>query len=181
VGPNESERQTDVMFQGAGALGDDASLTIGPRGTVDFDYDVVSGGALSIEDGGVLTLDQRIEFAEIDLSGTGLSPGTYDCSALSTAGFGMMFVDGAGVVVASGGSVSECACPGNLTGDGQIDLEDLQAVAGILLQAGSPFVVPVGKGHCGDINGDLQIDLEDLQAMAGILLNAGSPFVVPCP
>ena len=74
-----------------------------------------------------------------------------------------------------------CPCPGNLNGDGQVDLEDLQALAGILLDAGSPFVVAVGEGHCGDINGDLQVDLEDLQAVAGILLDAGSPFVVPCP
>jgi len=53
-------------------------------------------------------------------------------------------------------------------------------VAGILLQAGSPFVVPVEEGHCGNMNDDLQIDLEDLQAVAGILLDAGSPFIVPC-
>jgi len=74
-----------------------------------------------------------------------------------------------------------CACPGDLNDDAQIDLEDLQALAGILLDAGSPFVVAVGEGHCGDINTDLQVDLEDLQAVAGILLDAGSPFVVPCP
>ena len=73
-----------------------------------------------------------------------------------------------------------CLCPGNLNDDDQIDLEDLQAVAGILLQAGSPFIVEVGAGHCGNMNDDLQIDLEDLQAVAGILLQAGSPFVVPC-
>jgi len=73
-----------------------------------------------------------------------------------------------------------CACPGDLNDDGQIDLEDLQAVAGILLDAGSPFIVPVEEGDCGDLNTDLQLDLEDLQAVAGILLQAGSPFVVPC-
>ena len=73
-----------------------------------------------------------------------------------------------------------CPCPGNLNADQQVDLEDLQALAGILLDAGSPFVVPVGQGHCGDLNTDLQLDLEDLQAVAGILLQAGSPFVVPC-
>jgi len=78
----------------------------------------------------------------------------------------------------------DCPCPGDVSpppaGDGQIDLEDLQAVAGILLQAGPPFVVPVGQGDCGDVNTDLQLDLEDLQAVAAILLNAGPPFVVPC-
>ena len=31
---------------------------------------------------------------------------------------------------------------GDLNSDEQIDLDDLQAVAGILLEAGSPFVVP---------------------------------------
>jgi len=73
-----------------------------------------------------------------------------------------------------------CPCPGDLNADTQVDLEDLQAVAGILLNAGSPFIVPVGEGHCGDLNNDLQIDLEDLQAVAGILLDAGSPFIVQC-
>jgi len=40
-----------------------------------------------------------------------------------------------------GGSTAGCPCPGNLNTDDQIDLEDLQAVAGILLDAGSPFIV----------------------------------------
>ena len=77
-------------------------------------------------------------------------------------------------------SASGCACQGDLNDDEQVDLEDLQAVAGILLQAGSPFIVPVEPGHCGNMNDDLQIDLEDLQAVAGILLQAGSPFIVQC-
>jgi len=76
--------------------------------------------------------------------------------------------------------VKGCTCLGDLNADSQIDLEDLQAVAGILLEAGSPFVVPVEPGHCGNLNDDEQIDLEDLQALAGILLDAGSPFIVPC-
>ena len=74
-----------------------------------------------------------------------------------------------------------CSCYGNLNGDTQIDLEDLQSVAGILLDAGAPFIVPVEAGYCGDLNNDEQIDLEDLQAVADILLGAGSPFIVPCP
>jgi len=75
----------------------------------------------------------------------------------------------------------ECPCIGDLNADEQVDLEDLQGLAGFLLDAGSPFVVPVEAGHCGDLNSDLQLDLEDLQGVAGILLQAGSPFVVPCP
>ena len=77
-------------------------------------------------------------------------------------------------------SQTACPCPGDLNADQQIDLEDLQAIAGILLKAGPPFVVEVEAGHCGNMNDDLQIDLEDLQAVAGILLQAGSPFVVDC-
>ncbi len=73
-----------------------------------------------------------------------------------------------------------CACLADLNEDEQIDLEDLQALAGILLEAGSPFVVEVEPGHCADLNVDEQIDLEDLQAVAGILLDAGSPFVAQC-
>ena len=74
-----------------------------------------------------------------------------------------------------------CQCSGDLNSDGQVDLEDLQAVADILLGAGSPFIVPVEAGHCGNINNDEQIDLEDLQAVADILLAAGSPFIAQCP
>ena len=76
---------------------------------------------------------------------------------------------------------SGCACPGDLNGDDQIDLEDLQAVAGVLLGVGSPFVAPIPPAPlCAELTGDPQVDLEDLQAVAGILLNAGSPFVVLC-
>ena len=74
-----------------------------------------------------------------------------------------------------------CPCPGNVNRDMQVDLDDLQGVAETLLEAGSPFVVPVGEGDCGDTNADGQIDLDDLQAVADILLAAGSPFVVACP
>ena len=35
----------------------------------------------------------------------------------------------------------ECTCKGDMNDDDQIDLDDLQALAGILLNAGSPFVV----------------------------------------
>ena len=91
---------------------------------------------------------------------------------------GYLYIDD--ISVCSSGADAGCACPGDLNDDGQIDLEDLQAVAGILLDAGSPFVVGVEEGHCGDLNTDVQLDLEDLQAVAGILLQAGSPFIVPC-
>jgi len=37
--------------------------------------------------------------------------------------------------------VVECPCKGDMNDDDQIDLEDLQAVATILLEAGAPFVV----------------------------------------
>jgi len=74
-----------------------------------------------------------------------------------------------------------CVCPGDLNGDAQRDLEDLQALARILLNAGSPFVVPVPPAPaCAELTGDTQADLDDLQAAAGILLDVGSPFVAPC-
>ena len=73
-----------------------------------------------------------------------------------------------------------CSCYGDLNDDGRMDLEDLQAVAGILLEAGNPFIVLVDEGDCGDLNEDLQIDLGDLQAVAGRLLQAGSPFIIQC-
>ena len=73
-----------------------------------------------------------------------------------------------------------CACPGNVNRDMQVDLDDLQAVAGMLLDAGSPFVVPVEPGDCANLNEDDQVDLDDLQALAGMLLDVGSPFVAEC-
>ena len=36
----------------------------------------------------------------------------------------------------------ECVCKGDMNDDGQIDLEDLQAIAAILLNEGSPFIAP---------------------------------------
>ena len=74
-----------------------------------------------------------------------------------------------------------CVCPGDLNGDEQIDLDDLQALAGVLLGVGSPFVAPIPPAPlCTELTGDTQADLDDLQAVAGMLLKAGSPFVVLC-
>ena len=86
--------------------------------------------------------------------------------------------DGDGV-----GDACDCACIGDVSGDGQIDLSDLgcsRSLSIILLEAGSPFIVSDTPGHCGDINGDWQLDLEDLQLLVDILLQAGSPFIAPC-
>ena len=101
---------------------------------------------------------------------------------IAEGGAGQVVVElNAGVVsIYSGVGPVGCACAGDLNGDGQRDLDDLQAVADILLAAGSPFVVPVEPNHCGDTNSDGQVDLDDLQAVADILLATGSPFVVPC-
>jgi len=78
------------------------------------------------------------------------------------------------------GDACDCACPGDVNGDGQVDLEDLQVAAGLLLDAGSPFIASVEPSDCGDLNDDEQIDLDDLQALADILLDGGSPFIVLC-
>ena len=74
-----------------------------------------------------------------------------------------------------------CLCAGDINTDGQVDLEDLAAQADVLLQAGSPFIVPVEPDNCGDLNDDGQIDLDDLATLADILLEAGSPFIALCP
>ena len=74
----------------------------------------------------------------------------------------------------------DCPCTGDLNADEQIDLEDLQEVAGMLLNVAAPYIAPPGPEHCGDLNGDGQVDLEDLQAIAVILLDAGVPFIAPC-
>ena len=123
------------------------------------------------------------EFVGADVAGVKkITIGAGDPDGSSSDAFGSVWIDDVGMC--GGGPVAGCACPGDVNADDQIDLEDLQAVAGILLQAGSPFIVPVQDGHCADLNsgapGAAQVDLEDLQAVAGILLNAGSPFIVPC-
>ena len=118
------------------------------------------------------------QFAGIDLSRVAaLRFGVGDRNGSPSDAYGTVYISDFKLCV---GETPMCPCPGDLNEDGQVDLEDLQAVAGILLQAGSPFIVPVEEGDCGDLNTDLQIDLEDLQAVAGILLNTGSPFIVPC-
>ena len=96
----------------------------------------------------------------------------------SSIGIGNLYIDDVGLC--AGGPVPQgCVCPGDLNNDTQIDLDDLQAVAGMLLDAGSGapgFIVAVEQGHCGDLNADGQADLDDLQAVASNLLDAGSPY-----
>ena len=119
------------------------------------------------------------EFTGVDLKAVKkFAVGVGDKAGSASGAVGYLYIDD--ISVCSGGDNTGCPCLGNLNGDTQIDLEDLQAVAAILLDAGAPFIVPVEPGHCGNLNGDEQIDLEDLQAVAGILLDAGSPFIVPC-
>jgi hypothetical protein len=124
----------------------------------------------------IVTADQLMGVDTASIKSLAIGVGDPGGSASSASG--ILYIDDIGPC--GGGGAVGCPCLGDLSGDGQIDLEDLQAVAGVLLEAGSPFVVAVGEGDCGDLNTDLQLDLEDLQAVAGILLDAGSPFVAPC-
>ena len=119
------------------------------------------------------------QFAGVDLANVKkIEIGVGDQDGPPSSAIGSLYIDDVGLC--GGGGGGGCPCFGNLNADDQVDLDDLQAVAGILLDAGSPFVVEVEAGHCGNMNDDLQIDLEDLQAVAGILLDAGSPFIAPC-
>ena len=117
----------------------------------------------------------RMRTAALDWCG-----GTHILAAPGNEPLNYLGVDDEGYNVWTGSCGDGCPCIGDVNEDGQVDLDDLQAVAGILLDAGSPFIVEVEAGHCGNMNDDLQIDLDDLQAVAGILLDAGSPFVVSC-
>lgn len=73
-------------------------------------------------------------------------------------------------------------CPGDLDDNDQVDLDDLQAVAQILLDVGSPFIAPVPPANAAaDLDSNGQVDLDDLQAVAQILLDVGSPFIAVCP
>jgi len=120
------------------------------------------------------------EFAGVDLANvTRIEIGVGTPGGSSSSAIGNLYIDDVGLC--GGGGAGGCPCFGDLNVDGQIDLADLQAVAGILLDAGSPFIVPVEEDHCGNMNDDLQIDLEDLQLVAGVLLDVGSPFIVRCP
>ena len=80
-----------------------------------------------------------------------------------------------------GDECSDCRCLGDTNSDGQLDLDDLQNVAQILLDVGSPFIALCCPfNECADVNSDRQIDLEDFQGIAEMLLDAGVPFIVPC-
>ena len=151
------------------------------------------GGGTSVVNlsGGVIEadgLDSQTGQASFIISGTGklVLPGQQSLGSLP----GWVTFEGEGVAEYDtpeypGRTVfmvqGVCPCPGNVNRDTQVDLDDLQSVADILLAEGSPFVVLVGEGDCGDTNADGQIDLDDLQAVADILLAEGSPFVVACP
>jgi hypothetical protein len=78
------------------------------------------------------------------------------------------------------GDACDCLCPGDTNEDGQVDLEDLQNVASLLIGAGIPFVYGDYTGSCEDFISDGQIDLDDLMGIAGMLLHVGVPFVAPC-
>ena len=76
--------------------------------------------------------------------------------------------------------ITGCPCLGDLDGNDQVDLQDLDAMVNLLVAAGPPFIVPVASGHCGDFDENLQVDLQDLDAMVNVLVAAGPPFIVPC-
>jgi len=123
---------------------------------------------------GILNAFELIsEMAGDDADGDGVPDDEDNCPDIPNPD--QLDSDGDGV-----GDECDCRCAGDLNDDGQRDLEDLQAVAAALLEAGSPFIVAVGPEHCGDLNGDGQMDLDDLQALAAILLDAGSPFIAVC-
>jgi len=120
-------------------------------------------------------------FGGVDLGSVRkLTIGVGDRNGSPSSASGILYVDDLGLC-GGGCEQAGCICPGDVNTDSQVDLEDLQAIAGVLLDAGSPFIAAVPPAPiCADINGDSQADLDDLQAVAGILLNAGSPFIVPC-
>ena len=74
-----------------------------------------------------------------------------------------------------------CGCIGDIDADGQVDLEDLQVLAQILLDAGSPFIINTPPAPASaDTTADGQVDLEDLQDLASLLIDVGTPFVYEC-
>ena len=87
--------------------------------------------------------------------------------------------------VASNCTFGDCGpvgCAGDLDGNNQVDLDDLQGVANILLAMGAPFIAPVPPANAAaDLDSNGQVDLDDLQAVANILLAVGAPFIAPCP
>ena len=113
-----------------------------------------------------------------DSDGDGVEDGADNCPDVANADQADSDCDGIGDAC---DEPEGCACPGDLNGDGQIDLDDLQAVAQVLLDVGSPFIAAIPPApECGELTGDSQVDLDDLQAVATILLDAGSPFIVLC-
>jgi len=160
--------QADRMY----VIGED---TAGAASTVFYDG---SSNDLRNDNWQLWSIDPGL-FGGVNISSVKkLIVGVGDRSGSASGSSGILYIDDIGLC--GGGCIPDCQCPGDLNDDGQVDLDDLQAVAGILLNAGSPFIVAVEASHCGDLNSDLQLDLEDLQAVAGMLLDAGSPFIVLC-
>jgi len=77
------------------------------------------------------------DFAGVDITNVKkIELGVGDADASSSSAVGNLYIDDVGLC--GGGPVAAgCACPGDLNNDIQVDLDDLQAVAGILLDAGS--------------------------------------------
>lgn len=202
----ESEGVTHKYPGWAWDISDDGSVVVGAGfywtesgGLETLDgtaYGVSADGLVAVgqSSGGAFIWDQTnrmrdikglLEIGGLDLSGWTLSRANAIASdGLTVVGYGINpNGDTEAWIATVPVDVGSCACRGDLNDDHQIDLDDLQAVAGILLDGapGAPgFIVPVEPGHCGDFNADGQVDLDDLQAVAGTLLDAGSPFIVPC-
>lgn len=86
-----------VFFTAAGSLGDNASLTVDVNGVVDIDYDVAyDTGALVINAGGLLKLDQNHTFLTATLDGSVLSAGLYTYADLNALSLGDLVTDDGG-------------------------------------------------------------------------------------
>lgn len=108
---NTSTLISTLIGSSTGSLGVNSNVTLNIWSRFDLNYDWTTTGTLTLASNGgsataiVMTLDQNVTVGNLVVAGNTLTPGTYDYSALSTAGFSDYFTN-------SGGSITVVPEPG---------------------------------------------------------------------
>lgn len=101
---NSSSLISTLVGSSAGSLGLNSNVTLNLWSRFDVDYAWSTSGALTLASNGgaasaiIMTLDQNITVGSLSIAGSVLGQGTYDYTALSTAGFGDYFTNSGGSI-----------------------------------------------------------------------------------
>ena len=89
-----------------------------------------------------------------------------------TVGIKAIYASGASQLVEYTFTLPLVALPGDVTGDGNVDIADVNAIINVMLGKGglTPGPSPGGEGSPADVNNDGQVDIADVNAVINIML-----------